>query len=198
MQNNKLNSEKNTDPLLDKSILNNSEESEKSKEYDLSNQSDKSLIIHDLPISISDNSDESKKEEKSEDKKEDICHCCSNKKKFTLSYVNFGKVSEIYNKVDFLNILNDAENILIIVDFSAVWCGPCKKIMPEIIKLAEVQSENNVLFLKVDVDNNEETSSYCGISCMPTFQFYKNNIKVHEIQGADINAIKNSIDIYNK
>jgi len=127
-----------------------------------------------------------------------ICECCNVKNseiKFSVDNVIMGKVSEIKTKTDFLNILNDANNMLVVVDFSATWCGPCKRIMPEIIKLADIKKEI-VLFLKVDVDENEETSLHCGITCMPTFQFYKNNIKVHQIEGADISAIQNAIDLY--
>jgi thioredoxin 1 len=127
------------------------------------------------------------------------CPCCNIKTseiKFSVDNVVKGEVSVIKTKHDFLNILNDANNMLVIVDFTATWCGPCKRIMPELIKLADIKKNENVLFLKVDVDDNEETSSHCGISCMPTFQFYKNNIKVHEIEGADISAIQTSIDRY--
>jgi|TARA_Y100000389_G_scaffold197301_1_gene231669 thioredoxin 1 len=127
-----------------------------------------------------------------------FCECCNVKNseiKFSVDNVVMGEVSEIKTKTDFLNILNDANNMLVIVDFSASWCGPCKRIMPELKTLAK-NNNDNILFLKVDVDDNEETSAYCGITCMPTFQFYKNNIKVHQIEGADISAIQNGIDLY--
>ena len=127
-----------------------------------------------------------------------FCECCNVKNseiKFSVDNVVMGEVSEIKTKIDFLNILNDANNMLVIVDFSATWCGPCKRIMPELKTLAK-NKKDNVLFLKVDVDDNEETSLHCGITCMPTFQFYKNNIKVHQIEGADISGIQNAIDLY--
>ena len=127
-----------------------------------------------------------------------FCECCNVENfeiKFSVDNVVMGEVSEIKTKKDFLNILNDANNILVIVDFSASWCGPCKRIMPELKTLAK-NKKDNILFLKVDVDDNEETSAHCGITCMPTFQFYKNNIKVHQIEGADISAIQNGIDLY--
>tara|TARA_B110001450_G_scaffold242940_1_gene253741 strand:- start:1511 stop:2086 length:576 start_codon:yes stop_codon:yes gene_type:complete len=159
----------------------------------------------DPPVVACDTHDSNVSDIENEPKQPDIatpptlCECCNvnnSEIKFSVENVVLGKVSEIKTKTEFLNILNDAKNILAIVDFSATWCGPCKKIMPYIIKLAEIKK--NVLFLKVDVDDNEETSLHCGVSCMPTFQFYKNNIKVHEIKGADINAIENAIDLYNR
>lgn len=42
-----------------------------------------------------------------------------------------------------------------------------------------------MVFIAVDVDENEETSAKCGISCMPTFQYYKDGNKVDELQGAN-------------
>ena len=40
------------------------------------------------------------------------------------------------------------------------------------------QLRESCVFLKVDVDENEETAGACGISCMPTFQLFKNSEKV--------------------
>jgi hypothetical protein len=51
----------------------------------------------------------------------------------------------------------------------------------------------NADFYKVDVDQNEESSAEAGISCMPTFQFYKNGKKIHEIQGANLSELKSQI-----
>jgi hypothetical protein len=59
---------------------------------------------------------------------------------------------------------------LVCVDFTATWCGPCKTIAP---KVAEMAGMYECQFLKVDVDENEETTTACNITNMPTFQFYK-------------------------
>ena len=74
-------------------------------------------------------------------------------------------------------------NGLVVVDFTATWCGPCKSITPYFHQLNE--EYKNVLFLKVDVDDNEETTQECDISSMPTFQFYKEQNKVGQFSGAD-------------
>ena len=125
------------------------------------------------------------------------CECCKKKEiNFSVPNLNTGVLNEIYTKEDFLKILVEANDMLVFVDFTAKWCGPCKRITPDIIKLAE--KYKNILFLKVDVDNNEETSMFCKINCMPTFLFYKNNELIDYIEGADLVEITNLINKYNK
>jgi thioredoxin 1 len=63
-----------------------------------------------------------------------------------------------------------------VVDFYATWCGPCKQIAPKLEEMAQLFTD--VIFLKVDVDENEEVASEYAISCMPTFMFFKNGGKV--------------------
>ena len=80
---------------------------------------------------------------------------------------------------------------LTVVDFTASWCGPCQRIAPVFVSLAEEMTD--VQFVKVDVDENEETAAACGISAMPTFQFYKGGQKVHEFSGASEEKIREAI-----
>merc|ERR1712146_298075 len=84
-----------------------------------------------------------------------------------------------------------ASKPMVVVDFTASWCGPCQFIAP---KFAEMDNENPYIeFIKVDVDENDETAAACGISCMPTFQFYKNGEKVDELQGASEDQLRAKI-----
>jgi thioredoxin 1 len=63
-------------------------------------------------------------------------------------------------------------NHLVVIDFSATWCGPCKVLTPQIESLAK--NYENVVFVKVDVDEFEDIASTHQISAMPTIMFYKN------------------------
>ncbi len=77
---------------------------------------------------------------------------------------------------DLQDQLGKAGDKLVVVDFYATWCGPCKMISP---KIEEMEAEmKNVVFLKVDVDESEDAAQEYGISAMPTFILIKNKNKV--------------------
>ncbi|GAB5030005.1 thioredoxin [Nannochloropsis oceanica] len=91
-------------------------------------------------------------------------------------------VKIVGNKAEFDEVLASAGDKAVVVDFYATWCGPCKVIAPYYEELSK--QFTNVVFIKVDVDENEEVASSAGISAMPTFQVYKNGKKVGELMGA--------------
>jgi len=98
-----------------------------------------------------------------------------------------GGVKQLKTKAEFDAELAAAGGKLVVVDFTATWCGPCQMIAPLFGELSEKNPD--VVFVKVDVDENQETAAACGINCMPTFQFYKNGAKAFEMQGADPNQL---------
>ena len=70
-----------------------------------------------------------------------------------------------------------------VIDFSATWCGPCKKIAPIIDELAD-EYEGKVVIGKCDVDDNDELTSRFGIRNVPTVLFIKNGEVVDKHVGA--------------
>jgi len=100
-----------------------------------------------------------------------------------------GGVQSLATKSDFDAALEGAGGKLVVVDFTATWCGPCQRIAP-IFQQMDQEYAGDVVFVKVDVDENEETSAACGIECMPTFQLYKNGAKCGEMSGADPEKLK--------
>merc|ERR1712045_415162 len=77
---------------------------------------------------------------------------------------------------------------LVVIDFFAEWCGPCKKIAPMIEEMSK--TETNVVFLKVDVDVNEEGAEAYNVTAMPTFVFIQNGVKVADLMGANEAKLK--------
>ncbi|XP_023800084.1 thioredoxin [Cyanistes caeruleus] len=93
--------------------------------------------------------------------------------------------------VEFEEELKSAGEKLIVVDFSATWCGPCKMIKPFFHSLCEKYGD--VVFIEIDVDDAQDVASHCDVKCMPTFQFYKNGKKVQEFSGANKEKLEETI-----
>lgn len=76
-----------------------------------------------------------------------------------------------------------AQGLPVVIDFSATWCGPCKKIAPIIEELA-AEYEGKVNIFKCDVDENDELTSKFGIRNVPTVIFLKGEEVVDKHVGA--------------
>ena len=82
---------------------------------------------------------------------------------------------------------------LVLVDFWATWCGPCRMQAPILEKLSEELSEDELKILKMDVDEKPETARDFGIMSIPTLLFKKDGQVVKQVAGvhtaAQIKAI---------
>ena len=85
-------------------------------------------------------------------------------------------VKQIGSLADLNKEMADAGDKLVVIDFYATWCGPCKMISPKLEEMSKTKT--NVVFLKVDVDEAEDVAMEYNISAMPTFLFMKNGKKV--------------------
>ena len=85
---------------------------------------------------------------------------------------------------------------LVVVDFWAEWCGPCRMIAPIIDELAR-EYAGRVVFVKVDVDRNRRLAMKYGIMSIPTLMIFKDGKPVDMIIGFQPKpAIKEIINQY--
>lgn len=71
---------------------------------------------------------------------------------------------------------------LVLADFWATWCGPCKMIAPVLEEL-DAEMGDEVKIVKLDVDDNQQTASQFGVMSIPTLLVFKDGEKVDQVVG---------------
>lgn len=87
-----------------------------------------------------------------------------------------------FTDANYADLLKNTKE-LIVIDFWAEWCGPCKMIAPSVEELAN-EYEGKALIGKCDVDDNNEIAVNYGIRNIPTLLFIKNGEVVERLVGA--------------
>jgi thioredoxin 1 len=77
-------------------------------------------------------------------------------------------------------VINSEKPVL--VDFWAVWCGPCKMVEPELEKLAE-EKGGDLIIGRLNVDDNRDTAIKYGITAIPTMMLFKKGQVVKKLVG---------------
>lgn len=83
------------------------------------------------------------------------------------------------------------EGKLVIIDFFATWCGPCKMISPMVEKFAVEYSQ--AAFFKLDVDEVGTIAQKHDVTAMPTFLYFKDGKEIARVVGANPAGIKQTI-----
>ncbi len=86
----------------------------------------------------------------------------------------------ILNKKDDFNKIID-ENDIVVVDFFATWCGPCKMLSPVIENVEKILP--NIKFVKIDIDQFNDIASEFKIQSVPTLVYFKNKEMVSKSVG---------------
>ena len=97
------------------------------------------------------------------------------------------------------NFSNEIAKGVVMVDFWATWCMPCKAMAPVIDEIAS-QTKGKVKVGKVDVDKNGEVANQFGIQAIPTIIIFKDGIPVETLVGiqskaAIVNALSKYVSI---
>ncbi len=72
---------------------------------------------------------------------------------------------------------------LVVVDFWATWCGPCRMIGPIVEELSNDYADK-IVVVKVDIDNHSKAAQQYSVRNIPTILFFKNGEKVDKQVGA--------------
>lgn len=114
----------------------------------------------------------------------------------TFLNIRGGEVLEPKSQEEIEDILLSASATkkLVVIDFSATWCGPCKMIAPLYHELSEMPENQDIVFLKVDVDENSETAMKYSVSAMPTFLFIKEGEVIERLMGANPGKLQEMLE----
>jgi thioredoxin 1 len=83
---------------------------------------------------------------------------------------------------------------LVLVDFWAVWCGPCQMVAPIVDELA-TEYNGKLKFMKLNTDENPDVAGRYGIMSIPTLLFFKGGQPVDKVVGAvPKKVLKDAID----
>ncbi|EOL42235.1 thioredoxin [Enterococcus phoeniculicola] len=77
----------------------------------------------------------------------------------------------------------ETDNGLVLIDFWATWCGPCRMQAPILEQLSEEYDDGSLKIVKMDVDENPETPSSFGIMSIPTLILKKDGEVVEKVIG---------------
>ena len=91
-----------------------------------------------------------------------------------------GTVAFIQDETEFDSLL-ETESVLV-VDFTAAWCGPCKVVGPLMEKLADEYTDRIKVF-KLDLDSNKSMAKRFGVRSIPAVMYFKQGELVQTIVG---------------
>ena len=100
------------------------------------------------------------------------------------------KMKHLVSLEEFMEAIHD--DCLVVVDFYAQWCGPCKAIAPLVEKLAK-EYDGKAVFYKVDVEN-AAPEVVVEVSAMPTFIFYRKGEQINLFQGANPKKLRQTVE----
>ncbi|PWA36081.1 thioredoxin [Artemisia annua] len=105
---------------------------------------------------------------------------------------------DIHSTSDFLQALSEAGDKLVIVEFYGTWCASCRALFPKLCKTAQEHPE--ILFLKVNFDENKPMCKNLNVKVLPYFHFYRGadgQLESFSCSLAKFQKIKDAIQTHN-
>ncbi|KAK6139611.1 hypothetical protein DH2020_026647 [Rehmannia glutinosa] len=105
---------------------------------------------------------------------------------------------DIHSTQEFLNALSQAGDKLVIVEFYGTWCASCRALFPKLCKTAAEHPE--ILFLKVNFDENKPMCKTLNVKVLPYFHFYRGadgQLESFSCSLAKFQKIKDAIELHN-
>ena len=94
------------------------------------------------------------------------------------------KMTPLQNHEEFETLLA-AKYPIAIVKFGATWCGPCKRIDKDML----LGLSDQIVWYDCDLDENEDTPAYCGVSTIPSFLAVVNGVPQPLFQSSDTRQV---------
>jgi len=113
-------------------------------------------------------------------------------------YVVSTNILVIENELNLIDLFKKTELKLKVINFTATWCGPCKKIKPDFIKLSKLNLDT--IFIIIDIDKYEDVNYEIikNVSSVPTYKMFidvKTELEQLRIIGADLPTIIKNIKL---
>ncbi|KAG9777042.1 hypothetical protein KCU88_g4640, partial [Aureobasidium melanogenum] len=111
---------------------------------------------------------------------------------WSFSSSTMSKTIQIESTSQFSALLSSSA--IVVADFYADWCGPCRQIAPIYEQLsAQLSRPNKITFAKINTDQQVDLARSYGVKAMPTFMIFKNARRVEFIEGADPRRLSNAV-----
>ena len=94
---------------------------------------------------------------------------------------------------DLFQLLKDLKNKLIVIMFSAKWCGPCKNIKNNFYEFSKYYINSIFIYIDIDQYDDKKCPIINKIDSVPTFMFFNNNNLLTLIKGSDQNKLQETI-----
>lgn len=105
---------------------------------------------------------------------------------------------DIHSTQEFLKALSEAGDRLVIVEFYGTWCASCRALFPKLCRTA--QEHSDILFLKVNFDENKPMCKSLNVKVLPYFHFYRGadgQLESFSCSLAKFQKIKDAIELHN-